>query len=106
MSPFEVSVKPGSAQLCCLMAGLLSACGTTGPSSSSGYRVTLPVLTLPPKIHECEIRNTTTGVTQPAECVTRLKQDDDAIIRELKAACLALGGSDLECQTVPTEEPL
>jgi hypothetical protein len=58
----------------------------------------MPALTIAPKVHECWIRDTRDGTRQAADCITVLQQDYYAVIHELKASCLALGGTDAACQ--------
>jgi len=64
------------------------ACVRTVPE----YQVQIPTLTLEPLVYSCE---TDAG---PDVCITLSIDDYDAIVRELKAACLALGGSERKCQ--------
>lgn len=80
-----------------LMVGLISACGTAGMAPSP-YRVTMPVLDATPMAVRCQKNG------QPARCKVVLETDWAAVVRELKAACLALGGSDADCLT--DERPL
>lgn len=42
---------------------------------------------------ECKLQG------QPAECVMLLMEDFKALVIELKAACIALNGSEEACQT-------
>ena len=79
------------ALLLALMAALTSACGT--PLRESSYRVILPTLAAPPLEHQCTIND------QPTTCTCFVKSDALELIRKLKAACLATGGGDEECQT-------
>lgn len=76
----------------CLVAILLlaiSGCGTApGPSP---YRVTMPVLEARPSDYQMA-----EGIWY--RCYRR--EDAQAIVVELKAACLALGGTPEACQTV------
>lgn len=68
---------------------LLSACGT--PLRESSYRVEMPTLAAPPLHHKCTIND------QPTICTCFVKSDAEALIIKLKAACLALGGTEDEC---------
>jgi len=67
----------------------ISGCAT-GPEPSP-YRVQIPVLQMIPADYQAE-----EGVW--LRCYDR--NDALAIVRELKAACLAAGGTNEECQTV------
>lgn len=70
-----------------LMAAAISACSLVrGPSP---YRVTIPTLRAAPAEYEVG------GIAY--RCYR--KDDIIAVIRELKTACLALGGTAAECQT-------
>ena len=75
-----------------LTAALSSACATA--HGNSAYRVTIPVLGAQPLTVPCVLE----GGDQ-AKCITLLESDYRAIVRELKAACLALRGTPAECQT-------
>lgn len=75
-------------RLAILMLLMISGCATA--PAPSPYRVTMPVLEARPSDY------------QMAEggwyrCFRR--EDAQAIVIELKAACLALGGSPEDCQT-------
>jgi len=75
-----------------LLLGILTAaaiCGCSQTVAPSHYRVTLPLLHATPSEYVVD------GVAY------RCYQRDDAltIVRELKAACLALGGTPRDCQT-------
>jgi hypothetical protein len=74
---------------------LLCGC-VTGPGPSS-YRVTIPVLEISPRIVDCTIL-TRDGTPSQRKCLTLLQTDYQGIVRELKAACLALGQTKAECQ--------
>ena len=64
----------------------------------SSYQVKVPILTLEARTFQC--REDRLGqVIEPRECVALLRSDYEKIVRELKAACLALGGSPEDCQT-------
>lgn len=56
---------------------------------SHSYRVKIPVLTASPNIINCK----------DGPCELWLSKDIQAIVRELKAACLAFGQTPEECQT-------
>lgn len=84
-----------------LMVGLLSGCRTE-PCISS-YQVTVPTLAAPPLPLTCQVGQ------QDRKCLALLETDYQGLVRELKAACLAAGGSHQQCQTelqVPKEKPL
>lgn len=76
--------------LLALTGALASACAT-GPGIST-YRVTIPILQAKPKEATCRHLE----ILEP--CTVLLTRDYQAIVRELKVACLALGGSPKECQ--------
>ena len=59
----------------------------------SAYQVSLPPLTASPREILCELDG------RVASCTVLATPDYEALVRELKAACVALGGSDVECQT-------
>lgn len=56
------------------------------------YRVRIPELRAAPIEVNCLLGG------QPAECVLVLKPDWEDVVLELKAACLAVGGTPKECQ--------
>lgn len=74
-----------------LMGALLSACGMG--RQPSNYTVTIPILTAAPHHHPCNLNGMETT------CTCFVRSDAEALIRQLKAACVANGGSDEECQT-------
>jgi len=78
------------------MAGLLFGCQS--PVTSSSYKVIVPNLQVAPLRVKC---STPSG---PATCKCFLESDANLIIRKLKAACTALGGTEDECQTNLTDE--
>lgn len=76
-------------QLAILMLLTISGCGTApGPSP---YRVTMPVL---------EARPTDYQMAEGIWYRCYRREDAQELVIELKAACLALGGSPEECQAV------
>ena len=77
--------------LASLVAVVISGCSQVAVGSS--YRVLIPLLQANPITVNCA-----TGSFQ-GECVLLLKSDYEAIVRELKAACLANGQTAEECQT-------
>ncbi len=82
-----------------LMVVGLCACATEPPASN--YRVTLPTLEMEPREFSCELSD-----GSKADCVILLSSDLRKIVRKLKAACLALGGTEVECQAErPTLSP-
>ena len=74
-----------------MMVVLLSGCAMGRHPSS--YTVTIPALTAAPFHHTCKLGEMETT------CTCFVKSDADTLIRQLKAACLANGGSDDQCQT-------
>lgn len=78
---------------------LLALAGCAHPTlAPSRYRVILPTLTVPVRDLDCVV------LGKPAECVVLLRQDYVDLVIELKAACLAGGQPEAECQaTLPTE---
>ena len=80
---------------CAILMGLMiSGCAPApGPSP---YRVELPILQARPSDYQMA-----EGIWY--RCYRR--EDAQALVIELKAACLALGGSAEECQTLKVEAP-
>lgn len=76
---------------------LLSACAW-GPTGSA-YRPTLPQLEAVPLERPCLRERVSDGAQVTTTCVLVLKSDYAAIVRELKASCLALGWGRTYCQT-------
>lgn len=76
-----------------LMAALISGCAAG--VAPSPYRVTIPVLSAPPRTVPCALGG------RADRCLVILEDDYRALIVELKAACLALGGTPEACQTEP-----
>ena len=68
-----------------------------GPS----YRVTVPILQAPPHESPCTLR-THDGTLAVIACVTVAKDDWEALVREVKAACLANGQPRADC--LPVEQ--
>ena len=83
--------KHWSGKLAVVVILTLAGCGTL--AGLSVYRVTLPVLAAPPVERACLVNDA------PRICVVVVKEDFEALVVELKAACRALGGSEEECQT-------
>lgn len=79
-----------------LLLGLMAGLGCTPKDKivESSYRVTMPVLVAPPLEHACRI-----GDLGEVSCTCLATMDYQKIVRKMKAACLALGGTDVECQT-------
>ncbi len=71
------------------MAVLLWGCALT--PRPSPYQVLIPTLQAQPREIPCNAPEATT-------CLVLRKDDWQKVIRELKAACLALGGSKEKCQ--------
>ncbi len=78
-----------------LMAGLLSACGTA--PCKSPYQVTVPTLQAAPVPLEC-----LQGI-RATNCLLLLEEDWRRVVREMKAACLAVGGEAKDCQATAVE---
>lgn len=81
-----------------LGAALLSLAVWAGSSGCAltlhpwSYRVQIPELRAAPVELGCRVGGT------PDICLLVLREDWEALVRELKAACLALGGTPRECQ--------
>lgn len=88
-SSWQGRLKGGA--LAALLAANLSGCA--GIRHLPAYEVRIPALTAVPYDLECDADD---GSVR--QCVMLLREDYDAIVRELKAACLALGGSERDCQ--------
>ena len=82
-----------------LLASLLLSISACGTAPVSRYTVEIPMLTVEPIYHECSIRDDATGAKEPTECVTLIRSDYRRLIVELKASCLALGGTNEDCLT-------
>lgn len=80
-------------RLALLVTFTLPACGTPGAGS---YRMTIPILEATPVEGPCRLDDGSQRV-----CLRVLREDWIALIVELKAACLALGGNERECQAGP-----
>lgn len=80
-----------------MMCLMISGCESL-PAGSS-YRVTMPEWQVRPLVHPCRVVNSETNLTHDRECATVLHEDLRAVVRELKAACLAVGGAELQCRT-------
>lgn len=78
-----------------LTAVLVSACAT--PLTGSSYKVQVPTLTARPLAVPCADK------TGAHTCIVILQTDYAAIVRELKAACLANRQSAAECQANPVQ---
>lgn len=79
-----------------LITGLLSGCGKE--LRDSNYKVQIPLLQAVPTPGNC----TFSKYGDQRRCIILLEEDFEAIVQELKAACLALGGSPEECQVEET----
>lgn len=81
-----------------LMAGLISGCslvqGIFGSPQEATYRPEIPYLQAKSLEVECSL-----GGRPGQECTCLASRDYREIVRKLKASCLALGGTDIECQT-------
>lgn len=79
-------------RLAAMLLITVPACSTgTAPST---YRVRMPTI-VAPKTIACVLDG------QRTECVVLLKRDHEELVRQLKAACVALGQSAKECLTEP-----
>ena len=87
----------GARGLLAILMLIVSGCASQGPAYR--YTVAMPILTVAPIFHECAIRDDATGKKEPTECVTLVRSDYRQIVIDLKAACLASGGSEKDCQT-------
>ena len=74
-----------------LVVALSYSCA--GTPCKSPYRVVIPILEAEPQIVTCR-----QGLTE-TRCLLLLEEDHRRVVRELKAACLALGGSAESCRT-------
>ena len=74
-----------------LTAALVSGCATA--PKPSGYQVILPELEAPPREFVCQ------QAEQERLCTAVLSSDWQKVVRKLKAACLAQGGSPEACRT-------
>jgi len=78
---------------------MLSVSGCANQAPAYRYTVTMPMMTVAPIYHDCWIRDDATGKKEPTECVTLVRSDYRQIVIDLKAACLASGGTEKDCQT-------
>ncbi len=81
--------------LLALTAGVLSSCAQA--PCKSPYQVTIPTLQAAPVPLAC-----LQGI-QATNCLLVLEQDWKRVVRELKAACIAAGGSFEDCQAQAVE---
>lgn len=72
---------------------LLAGCATN--PCDSAYRVVMPILEAAPVPIACY-----DGIVKTT-CVILLDEDHRRVVRELKSACLAFGGSMESCQAQP-----
>jgi hypothetical protein len=78
-----------------LLLALMAAPGCAlNQAGESSYRVRIPTLQAPPIEQACDVEGL--GKTT---CTCLVTRDHQALVRKLKAACLALGGSPKDCQT-------
>ena len=73
----------------------LLTCGCVGHGPPYRYRAIPPAMTVAPIFHRCDLIEGETRT--PEECVTLLRHDYRELVKEIKAACLAAGGTDGEC---------
>ncbi len=78
-----------SGRLLVLLLALALTSGCVTGLGKSVYQVKMPLLGAEPRVFACGDQT----------CIAILKQDYDALVRELKTACLAAGQSSKECQT-------
>jgi len=76
---------------------IVSGCSVQGPAYR--YKIEMPMMTVSPIYHNCDIRDDATGKKEPTECVTLVRSDYRQIVINLKSACLASGQSNEVCQT-------
>lgn len=82
-----------------LAISILLSCSCAGQESNFGYRVTLPVLEVAPKVGPCKIQDHPDAQTvHEGTCTTLLSSDYKNILVELVTACLATGGTETECR--------
>lgn len=93
----RLPLNAGALGLLAFLMLSVSGCASQGPAYR--YKVAMPILTVAPIFHECAIRDDATGKKEPTECVTLVRSDYRQIVIDLKAACLASGGSGKDCQT-------
>lgn len=60
------------------------------------------MMTVAPIFHKCDLVEGETRT--PEECVILLRRDYQALLKEVKAACLAAGGTDGECLVTTRKE--
>jgi len=77
----------GKLMLCLALTAVLTSACVTGLGQSV-YQVRIPTLQAQPRVFECGDR----------VCIALIKEDYEAIVLELKAACIASGQSDEACQ--------
>lgn len=76
---------------------ILLSCSCAARESSFGYKVTMPMLEVEPKVGACHVQDPEGLPFLQDECTTILSRDYQKILVELVAACLAFGGTDDEC---------
>ena len=81
-----------------LVALLLTVSGCASQGPAYRYKIQIPMMTVSPIYHDCWIRDDATGKKEPTECVTLVRSDYRQIVIDLKAACLASGGTEQACQ--------
>lgn len=77
---------------------LLTLCACSVQAPAYRYKVEIPLMTVEPIYHKCDIRDDATGAKEPTECVTLVRSDYRQIVINLKSACLASGQSSEVCQ--------
>ena len=83
-----------------LTISLLPSCGMFSARSQSSYLVEIPVLTKIPIDYDCTPDGSDGLPSDGVEYCTCLSLGDyQAIVLELKSACIALGGSRGQCLT-------
>ena len=93
----RLPLNAGALGLLAFLMLIISGCASQGPAYR--YRVAMPMMTVAPIYHDCWIRDDATGKKEPTECVTLVRSDYRQIVIDLKAACLASGGTEKDCQT-------
>ena len=88
-------------RLMTLLAGAMlmtSACGSI--QMRPEYEPLLPTFkTMIPMVGMCSLQG-----AKEAECILMAREDFDALVREAKAMCLALGHSETACQVSPNAD--
>jgi hypothetical protein len=87
LSPF--ARWSGRLTLFVITLGLISGCATV--PGKSKYTVSMPTLSAHPREVPCKLND------EAITCLVVVEEDWNAIVRELKAACIANGQTPKEC---------